>query len=104
MGVIVPSRDDDMVEAAAHAFVSPISGYFGGGSISRSDLVVELSDGSVLLPGMTAFSLRGFGTEEFESTGPALNAHIQEVSGKLVGSAQNESTTAFSDAVVIAGD
>ena len=103
-GVLSPTRGDNTVLPAASVMVSPISDYFGGGTVARGDLVVDLGDGLILLPGMTAFSVRGFGTEETYAAGPKLAVHLAVANGKLVGSVENDSDLTFGDAVLIAGD
>lgn len=103
-GVLTPTRGDYLVDVGRRtALVSPISSYNGFGGTGRADIRVNLDDGKVLLPGMTAFTLRGFATEGITAA-PRLGGHLQVVNGRLTGSIENLSTTSFSDAVVIAGD
>jgi hypothetical protein len=103
-GVLTPTRGDYTVGLGAPMLVSPISSYFGGGAPNRSDVQVGLLDGSVGLPGMTGFSLRGFATEGMLAGPPKFTGHLQEVNGRLTGTVENLSRLTFTDAVVIAGD
>jgi hypothetical protein len=103
-GVLTPTRGDYRVGLGQPMLVSPISAYYGSGGLSRSDLQVDVEDGSILMPGMTAFTLRGFATEATVSGVPRLSAQLQEVNGQIVGSVENLSQTTFTDAVLIAGD
>jgi len=103
-GVLTPTRGDYVVGVGRRAgLVSPISSYNGSGGAGRADIRVNLDDGEILLPAMTAFTLRGFATEGIAAA-PRLSGHLQMVNGQLTGSIENQSTTSFSDAVVIAGD
>jgi hypothetical protein len=104
IGVLTPTRGDYEVSIGRRpALVSPISSYNGYGGSSRADIRVNMEDGKVVLPGMTAFTLRGFATESLV-TAPQLTGHLREVNGQLVGSVDNRSATSFADALVIAGD
>jgi hypothetical protein len=103
-GILTPTRGDYTVGLGQPLLVSPISAYYGSGGISRSDLRVDLEDGSIVLPGMTAFTLRGFATEATVSGAPQLSAHLQQVNGQIVGTVENLSATTFTDAVVIDGE
>jgi hypothetical protein len=103
-GILTPTRGDyDVGIAGGRTLVSPISSYFGGGSPNQGLIRVDTTTGAITLPAMTAFTLRGFATEEI-ITGPQLAAHAQLVGGKLTGTIQNLSSTSFTDAVVIAGN
>lgn len=108
MGVVPPARGDyDVRVSADKLLISPISsgysGPFPAGASGPSNGAIRVGDRAVLMPGMTAFTLRGFATEGLTAA-PRLTGKLQLVNGKLVGSIQNQSTTSFTDAVLIAGD
>jgi hypothetical protein len=104
MGLVTPTRGDYQVNlAGGNPLVGPIfnNGGFGGPS---PDLIrVGVDNHSVLLPNMTAFVLRGFSTEGVVDT-PKLVATAQFSNGKLTGTIRNNTTTFFTDAVIVAGD
>jgi hypothetical protein len=103
-GVLTPTRGDYLAGTGRQpVLVSPIASYNGYGSVVRADLRVNLTDGTIGLPGMTAFTLRGFATEGIIAA-PQLSGHLQEVNGQLTGTIENKSSINFTDAVVIAGD
>jgi hypothetical protein len=64
---------------------------------------VNADNNSILMPGMTAFVLRGFATERVVDA-PQLVATAKLVNGKLTGTIQNNSNLRFTDLVVLAGD
>ena len=103
-GVLTPTRGDYEVSTGENfVLVSPISSYSGFGGSGRSDIRVDVASGKVSLPGMTAFTLRGFATEGMIAA-PRLSGHLRALNGQLTGSIENLSSTTFTDAVVIAGD
>jgi hypothetical protein len=71
--------------------------------LTQSMIRVDPSNNGVTLPGMTAFTLRGFAAEGI-TTAPLLVAQAQLAGGKLTGTIQNRSTVRFTDAVIIAGN
>jgi hypothetical protein len=102
-GVLTPTRGDYEASIARPALVSPIGSYNGFTVPGRADIRVNAGAGTVALPGMTAFTLRGFATEGM-TTGPRLSGHLRLANGQLTGTIENLSSTSFSDLVVIAGD
>jgi hypothetical protein len=103
-GVLTPTRGDyEVGTGRPGVLVSPIGSFnpYGGGA--RADIRVNVTDGTISLPGMTAFTLRGFATESIIAA-PQLTGHLQEVNGQLTGTIENRSTMTFTDAVLIAGD
>jgi hypothetical protein len=104
-GVLAPTRGDYQVDVAGnHTLVGPISSYDPSLVNTNSDVIrVSADNNSILLPGMTAFVLRGFATEGVVDA-PRLIATAKLVNGKLTGSIQNNSTMHFTDLVVLAGD
>jgi hypothetical protein len=108
MGVVPPARGDYDVRVSADTLlISPISSGYSGpfptGASGTSNGAIRVGGRTVSMPGMTAFTLRGFATEGLTAA-PLLTGKLQLVNGKLVGSVQNQSSTSFTDAVVIAGD
>jgi hypothetical protein len=104
-GLVTPTRGDYQVGVSGiRPLVAPLSNYNGGPINSSPDLIrVSVDDNSIVLPGMTAFVLRGF-TAEGVVTAPKLVATATLVNGKLTGTVQNDSSIPVTDAVVIAGD
>jgi hypothetical protein len=103
-GVVTPTRGDYEVNlTGGEPLVGPI--FNNGGFVGPNpDLIrVSVDSNSVVLPNMTAFVLRGFATEGVVDT-PKLVATAQFANGKLTGTIRNDTTTAFTDAVVLAGD
>jgi hypothetical protein len=104
-GVIAPTRGDYQVTVAGgRAMVGPLFSNNGGPPGLTPDLIrVGVDGNTVMLPGMTAFVLRGFATEGVIDA-PHLVATAKLVNGKLTGTIRNDSTVAFTDAVVLAGN
>jgi hypothetical protein len=103
-GILTPTRGDyDVRIAGARGLISPIAYYSGGIDPSQGLIRVNTTTQAITLPGMTAFTLRGFATETI-TPAPHLVGHAQLVGGKLTGTIQNLSSTPFTDAVVIAGN
>ncbi len=102
-GVFTPTRGDyDVGLAAGRPLISAINYYNGGLDPSQGLVRVDTTNNAITLPGMTAFTLRGFATEGVTSA-PRLVAHVKLVGGKLTGTIQNLSSTTFTDAIVLAG-
>ena len=102
-GVITPTRGDYQVGLGRRGLlVSPISTFNFSGP-TGGDIRVDADTGQVGLPGMSAFTMRGFATERI-MTAPHLAGHLQEVNGRLTGEIENLSSTDFSDSLVIVGD
>jgi hypothetical protein len=105
-GLMTPTRGDYQITVAGNPqFAGPISNYNGYGPVgANSDVIrVSVDNNSILLPGMTAYSLRGFATEGVIAA-PQLVATTKLVNGKLTGTVKNNSAMSFTDAVVLAGD
>jgi hypothetical protein len=104
MGVVTPTRGDYQVNlTGSNPLVGPIFNNSGVAGPSSDLIRVGVDNNSVMLPNMTAFVLRGFATEGMVDT-PKLVATAQFVNGKLTGTIRNDTTTPFTDAVVLAGD
>lgn len=106
-GVMAPTRGDYSARVGrGGALLSPIVPYGGYGFnefAAGPGIRVEPDAGLVELPGMTAFTLRGFASERV-SAAPALGGRLRLSGGKLVGTIENRSTVTFTDAVLVAGD
>src|SRR6184192_4164474 len=107
-GIMAPSRGDYQAAiSGSRLLISPIAsnGAFdvSGLTASRSGIRIDVDNNTITLPGMTAFALSGFATESLTSA-PQLAAHVQLVNGKLTGTIENQSSLAFTDAVLIMGD
>ena len=103
-GVLAPTRGDYQVKLDHRGqFVSPITSYNGFNGFGGGGIRVNAGDGTIELPGMTAFTLRGFGTERIADA-PRLSPHLVAANGRLTGSLENLSSTPFTDAVLLAGD
>jgi hypothetical protein len=109
-GVVTPTRGDFEVKVAgSRTLIGPIVSFSSayssnGGQASTTELIrINSDNNSIGLPGMTAYILRGFATEGFIDA-PHLVVTTKFVNGNLTGSVRNDSSTTFTDAVVIAGD
>jgi hypothetical protein len=102
-GVLAPTRGDYQVNVTgSRPLVGAIGSYNGG--VTNSDVIrVSADNSSILLPGMTAFVLRGFATEGVVDA-PQMVATAKLVNGQLTGTIQNNSNMRFTDLVVLAGD
>jgi hypothetical protein len=74
--------------------------YSGG---VTTDVIRVGANNSVVLPSMTAYTLRAFATEGMVSA-PQLTATATLINGKLQGTIRNVSNLSFTGAVVLAGD
>ena len=103
-GVLTPTRGDYQVTTVGRSFVGPISSFNGGMPGSNTEVLRISADGNTIgMPGMTAFVLRGFGTEGVVDA-PHLVGVAMLANGKLTGTIRNDSKVRFTDAVVLAGD
>ncbi len=110
-GVVTPTRGDYEVKVAgSRTLIGPIvslsNGYLlnGGVGSSTTELVrISPDTNTIGLPGMTAFVLRGFATEGLVDA-PHLIVTTKFAGGNLTGTIRNDSTTTFTDALVLAGD
>jgi hypothetical protein len=103
-GIFTPTRGDYAVSIlGTHPAIAPVATVYGNNGPIDAGTRVHPDEGSLDLLGVTAFTLRAFATE---STVPSagLTASLVLRQGRLTGQVRNTSTTAFSDAVVIAGD
>jgi len=102
-GIMAPTRGDYQVSVAGTGlFLSPLSAY-GNFSNSSNLTRIDSSSNVVTLQGITAFSMRGFASEDLSSA-PQLTGQLQLAGGQLTGRVENHSAIAFDDALVVAGD
>ncbi len=100
-GLLTPTRGDYQVTVSGQQLLfAPTTSYTGG---INSDVIRVGSNNSVVLPAMTAYTLRGFATEGLVSA-PQLTANASLSNGKLSGTIRNVSSLTFTDVVVLAGD
>ncbi len=103
-GILTPTRGDFNVSiSGAPTLVSPIYYYNGGFGTSQPGVQVDTTTGSIKLPGMTAFTMRGFATEQI-TTAPDMEVDAHLLNGLLVGTVKNLSAASYTDGVVIAGN
>jgi hypothetical protein len=105
-GILTPTRGDYQVDLAGpRPLVSSIYNYSGGPipNSSAVNLTVDMANNTINLPGMVAFALRGFATEDIVPA-PQLAVDAKLVNGQFTGSVKNVSTVAFDDGVVIDGN
>jgi hypothetical protein len=104
-GVLAPTRGDYEVRVkGSRPSIGPIFSGNGGIAGANADIIrVSEDNNSIMLPGMTAFVLRGFASEAVTDA-PHLVGHTKLVNGKLTGTISNDSNVTFSDAVILAGD
>src|SRR2546427_2063990 len=104
-GILTPTRGDYEVGlGAGHTMVSPI--YYYTGPISDPNfgaMRVNTTTEAVTLPGMNAFTLRGFANETVVAA-PQVTGTSQLSGGKLVGTIRNPSTVNFVDGIVFYGN
>ena len=100
-GLLTPTRGDYQVTVSGQQLLFAPTGSYNGGV--NSDLIRVGSNNSVVLPSMTAYTLRGFATEGLVAA-PQLTASASMANGKLHGTIRNMSSSTFSDGVVLAGD
>lgn len=104
-GILTPTRGDYEVGlGGGHRMVSPIY-YF---SVAINDpnvgaLRVNTTTQAVTLPGMNAFTLRGFANEGIVAA-PQLTGSSRLSAGKLTGSIRNLSTLHFTDGIVFSAN
>jgi hypothetical protein len=100
-GILTPTRGDYQVTVpGAPLLIAPTMSYTGG---ITTDLIRVGANNSIVLPSMTAYTLRGFATEGLVSA-PQLTATATLINGKLQGTIRNVSNLSFTGAVVLAGD
>ncbi|HZQ49226.1 MAG TPA: hypothetical protein VFB69_02855 [Candidatus Dormibacteraeota bacterium] len=101
-GIVTPTRGDFEVGIGAQSqMISPID-YFSGPNGALGSVQVNTATRTITLPAMTAFTLRGFATEDV-SPAPAITGSAHLSAGRVAGSITNRSSTSFTDGVVISG-
>ena len=100
-GLLTPTRGDYQVTVSGQQLLFAPTGSYSGGI--NSDVIRIAGSNSVVLPAMTAYTLRGFATEGMIAA-PSLTASASLSNGRLHGTVRNTSSLTFTDAVVLAGD
>lgn len=104
-GIVAPTRGDYQVGiGGAHTLISSI--YYYNGNFSDPNfgaMRVDTTTSDVTLPGMTAFTLRGFANEGTLANAPEITGQAQLAGGQMTGSVKNSSSLEFTDGVVISG-
>jgi hypothetical protein len=105
-GIMTPTRGDYQVAVSnGRTLISPIYYYTGNmGDPNSAAVRINTVSSDVTLPGMTAFTLRGFANEGILANAPHLSGQAQMSGGQLTGSVTNSSTIRFTDGVVISGN
>jgi len=104
-GILTPTRGDYEVGlGGGHRMVSPIYNYSGPISDPNFGAMrINTTTEAVTLPGMNAFTLRGFANEGIV-TAPQLAGSSQLAAGKLTGTIRNLSMLHFSDGIVFSAN
>ena len=105
-GILAPTRGDyEVAIASGHTLISPI--YYYTPIITDPNfgaMRVNTTTDAITLPGMTAFTLRGFANEAVLNAAPQLSGQVQLIQGQLTGTITNVSSMQFSDGVVFSGN
>jgi len=105
-GIMAPTRGDyEVAIAGGHTLISPI--YYYTSNITDPNFAamrVNTTTDAVTLPGMTAFTLRGFANEGIMAVAPQLKGEAQLAAGQLTGTITNASSLTFTDGVVVSGN
>jgi len=104
-GVLAPTRGDyEVALGSGHTMITPI--YYYSGPVADPNfgaMRVNTTTHAVTLPGMTAFTLRGFANERTVAA-PQLTSKTQFADGKLSGTIRNLSPLNFTDGVVFSAN
>lgn len=101
-GIVTPTRGDFEIGGTRGRMVSPID-YFSNPGLSNVGAVrINTATGSITLPAMTAFTLRGFATEEIAAA-PSIGASAELSGGQVKGTIRNASAMSFTDGIVFSG-
>jgi hypothetical protein len=105
-GIMAPTRGDYEVGiGAGHTLISPIYYYSGNAQDPNLGAMrVNAATDAVTLPGMTAFTLRGFANERILAASPQVNGEVRLVGGQITGAIKNLSPIQFTDGVVFSGN
>jgi hypothetical protein len=103
-GILTPTRGDyEVGTGPGETLISPLANNNGQFDPNQGLIRVDTTNDRITLPGMTAFNLRGFGSEGV-TTAPHVVADATLTGGMLTGTIQNLSSSSFTDGVVIAGN
>ena len=105
-GIMTPTRGDyEVAIGGGHTLISPIYYYTSNiQDLNFAAMRVNTTTDAVTLPGMTAFTLRGFANEGIMSAAPHLNGQAQLAGGQITGTITNASSLTFTDGVVFSGN
>ncbi|HKC18381.1 MAG TPA: hypothetical protein VKE27_02000 [Candidatus Dormibacteraeota bacterium] len=102
-GIVTPTRGDFEVGLDSRpSMISPIDYFYNPNNANLATMRVNTANDAITLPSMTAFSLRGFATENITSS-PNISGTVQIVGGQVKGTITNESSLTFTDGVVMSG-
>ena len=102
-GIVTPTRGDFEVGVGSLGrMISPIDYFSSPGGSNSSAVEINTATGIIRLPAMTAFTLRGFATEDI-TTAPSVAASARVNGGQVTGTIRNSSSMSFTDGVVLSG-
>ena len=104
-GIVAPTRGDYQVAVGERrSMIAPIYYYSGNiGDPSLGAMRVNTVNSDIILPGMTAFTLRGFAREGMLANPPDITGQARLAGGQITGTLENSSGLEFTDGVVISG-
>ncbi|HEV2140662.1 MAG TPA: hypothetical protein VGT01_05670, partial [Candidatus Dormibacteraeota bacterium] len=102
-GIVTPTRGDFEIGVAGRGrMISPIDYFNNPGSANVGALRIDTATGTIAMQGMTAFTLRGFATEDIGAP-VALDSTAELSGGQVKGTIRNSSSMTFTDGVVLSG-
>ncbi len=105
-GILAPTRGDyEVAIGGGHALISPI--YYYTSNITNANsasMRVNTTTDAITMPGMSAFTLRGFANESVLGAAPQLTGQVQLAQGQLTGTVKNVSAMQFTDGVALSGN
>ena len=101
-GIVTPTRGDFEIGVSPHGpMISPID-YFSSPDGNVGGLRINTATGTIAMPGMTAFTLRGLATEGIAAA-PGVAGSAELKGGQFQGTIRNGSSMTFTDGVVLSG-
>lgn len=102
-GIVTPTRGDFEIGGGDRGrMISPIDYFSNPGLTNVGAVRVNTATGHITLPAMTAFTLRGFATEEIGAA-PSVAASAELSGGQVKGTIKNASAMTFTDGIVFSG-
>ena len=102
-GIVTPTRGDYEIGGGSHGRMVSAIDYFSNPGLANVGAVrINTATGSITLPAMTAFTLRGFATEQIAAA-PSLMASAELSGGQVKGTIRNASVMTFTDGIVFSG-